>query len=78
MRQLLIRNLDEEIVERLKARAKAEHRSLQSEVKVILEQAARQNHAAAWQSVERFRERLKRSRRGFTDSTELVREDRDR
>ena len=41
MSQILVRNLDPETVERLKMQAKLNRRSLQAEVKVILEQAAR-------------------------------------
>jgi len=39
MAQILVRGLDEKIVERLKKRAKRGGRSLQSEVKMILENA---------------------------------------
>ena len=41
MSEVLIRNLDEEVVEQLKARAHGNGRSLQGELKRILEQAAR-------------------------------------
>ena len=41
MPQLLIRNLEDETVERLKTRARINHRSLQAEVQLILEQAAK-------------------------------------
>ena len=37
---MLVRDLDPEVVERLKARARVHGRSLQKEVKVILEEAA--------------------------------------
>jgi plasmid stability protein len=40
MSEVLVRNLDEIIVERLKARARRSGRSLQGELKLILEQAA--------------------------------------
>jgi antitoxin FitA len=40
MAQVLIRNLDEEVVARLKARAKAKGRSLQQELREIVQQAA--------------------------------------
>jgi plasmid stability protein len=39
---LTIRNLDDKIVENLKARAKANHRSLEAEVRLLLEQYGRQ------------------------------------
>ncbi|MBM4132263.1 MAG: Arc family DNA-binding protein [Nitrospira sp.] len=77
MAQVLVRQLDDKVVERLKRRAMEHGRSLQSEVKTILEEAA-PDYEAAWQRIERFRNRLKRSGRRFSDSTELIREDRDR
>jgi plasmid stability protein len=40
MPDILIRNLDEQVVKRLKQRAKQNHRSLQSEAKLLLERAA--------------------------------------
>lgn len=40
MKGLLVRNLDEGILERLKRRARARHRSLQGEIHAILEEAA--------------------------------------
>ena len=41
MPEILVRNLDESLVEHLKARARAGGRSMQAELKLILEQAAR-------------------------------------
>jgi antitoxin FitA len=41
MSEVLVRNLDEAVVEQLKARARGSGRSLQAELKFILEQAAR-------------------------------------
>jgi len=40
MAQILVRNLDEVVVDRLKQRAREEGRSLQSEVRTILSEAA--------------------------------------
>jgi plasmid stability protein len=61
MAQLLIRNLDEETINSLKGLAKKHNRSLQGEVKLVLEGYA-----------SRF------AGRTFSDSAELVREDRER
>ncbi|WP_447974453.1 FitA-like ribbon-helix-helix domain-containing protein [Nitrospira sp. Kam-Ns4a] len=77
MAQVLVRQLDDKVVERLKRRAKEHGRSLQSEVKAILEEAA-PDYEAAWKRIERFQKRLKAPGRRFTDSAELIREDRDR
>ncbi|MGA1796694.1 MAG: FitA-like ribbon-helix-helix domain-containing protein [bacterium] len=77
MAQILVRDLDKDIVERLKKRAKEEGRSLQSEVKFILEQAAAEpkvDMEAALRISEEFRRRFKGRR--FPDTGELIREDR--
>jgi len=77
MAQVLVRQLDDKVVDRLKRRAKEHGRSLQSEVKTILEEAV-PDYEAAWRRIEGFRKRLKRSGRRFIDSAALIREDRDR
>ena len=41
MSEVLVRNLEEAVVEQLKVRARGNGRSLQAELKLILEQAAR-------------------------------------
>ena len=79
MAQILVRNLDEEVVEKLKKLAKRDGRSLQSEVKTILEQAANSPEVdmdTARKMLEQFRKRFKG--RKFPDSAKLIREDRDR
>ena len=77
MAQVLVRQLDDKVVDRLKKRAKEHGRSLQSEVKTILEEAV-PDYEAAWKRIEGFRQRLKKSGRRFSDSAALIREDRDR
>ena len=77
MAQVLVRQLDNKVVDRLKKRAKEHGRSLQSEVKTILEEAV-PDYEAAWKRIEGFRKRLKKSGRKFSDSAELIREARDR
>ena len=76
MSQILVRNLDDAAVERLKSRARAHGRSLQAEAKDILEQSARIDVAEARKLVDCIRRSFEG--RKFVDSTELVREDRDR
>jgi plasmid stability protein len=78
MAQILIRNLDDSVVERLRKSAEAHKHSLQDEVKHILEEAAQIDYAKAWEAVECFREKMKCSGRTFGDSTELLREDHER
>jgi plasmid stability protein len=77
MAQVLVRQLDEKVVDRLKRRAKEHGRSLQSEVKTILEEAV-PDYEAAWRRIEGFRKRLKKSGRRFIDSAALIRQDRER
>ncbi len=79
MAQILVRNLDKELVERLKKRAREDGRSLQAEVKFILEQVAKEPRVdmeTARKISENFRRRFKG--RKFPDSGELIREDRRR
>ena len=76
MAQVLVRQLDNKVVARLKKRAKEHGRSLQSEVKTILEEAV-PDYEQAWKRIDALRSRLKRSGRTFSDSTELIREDRE-
>lgn len=86
MAQILIRNLDDAIVERLRARADANGRSLEAEMRYILEQSAKVDMAkvnvakvdmaTARQHVMEIRKKL--AGRKFPDTVELIREDRDR
>jgi plasmid stability protein len=79
MAQILVRDLDKETVERLKKRAKEDGRSLQAEVKHILDQAAHEpavDMEAARKISEDFRKKFKG--RKFPDTVELIREDRNR
>lgn len=77
MSQLLVRNLPEETVESLKRRAKSNHRSLQAEVALILENAAKIQPSSFWKNANKIREQLGTYNKSFSDSSELVREDRD-
>lgn len=76
MPHLLIKDLDAHTIEQLKRRAKSNGRSLQDEVKLILEAAVAysldeaKDVAAAWQ------QRL--AGRSYTDSAETIRADRRR
>ncbi|MCW5797382.1 MAG: Arc family DNA-binding protein [Nitrospira sp.] len=77
MAQILVRQLDRNVIVRLKKRAKEHGRSLQSEVKTSLEEAV-PDYEAAWKRLEGFRERLRKSGKTFSDSADLIREDHDR
>jgi plasmid stability protein len=77
MGQLLVRALDDAVIERLKRRAESNHRSLEAELRDILEQASRQTDLSkATELADRIRTKLEG--REHSDSVELIREDRDR
>lgn len=76
MAEVLVRDLDLAVVEKLKIRAKQNRRSLQGELKCILEQAA--SNSAIDTGAERERIRSMFAGRTFSDSAELLREDRER
>ncbi len=77
MAQVLVRQLDEKVVDRLKRRAQEHGRSLESEIRMILEEAV-PDYEGAWKRIEKFHKRLKKSGRTFSDSAELIRVDRNR
>ncbi len=75
MADILVRGLSDEIVDRLKARAKLAGRSLQNETRLILEQAAGHTLDESLKAAARWRKKLgKRA----SDSVEMLREDRNR
>ncbi len=76
MAQILIRDLDDETVKRLKERARRHGRSLQGEAKLILAQAAGLSLREARELARQWQQKL--AGRPFPDSTELIREDRQR
>jgi antitoxin FitA len=76
MSQLLVRDVDTRTVERLKRRARENGRSLQRELREILENAARPSFAEARAATARIRRRL--AGRRFAESASLIREDRRR
>lgn len=77
MAQILIRDLDDDLVATLKARAKSNHRSLQGEVKALLEDKVRgRSMATIREELRQFRAGL--GKRKFSDSVKLIRADRER
>ncbi len=77
MANLTIRNLDDEVVAKLKARAKAHHRSLEAELRALLSEAAaqpsREDFLKAADRIAAMTPDVKQ-----TDSTKIIREFRDR
>lgn len=89
MAQVLVRNLDRAVVERLRRRAEVRGRSLEAELRVVLTEAAGADAAARLAAIEAIRADIRRHQaavgnpRGSdgpsaSDSTELLRADRDR
>jgi antitoxin FitA len=76
MPDVLVRDVDENTLARLKEKAKSHGRSLGVELKLILEQAAKQLDMV---TARELAEQMSRSLEGrhHTDSAELLREDRD-
>lgn len=77
MATVTIRNLSDEVVEKLKVRAKTHHRSLEAELREILSAAVRR---ASKEELLAEAERIAAMTPDVpqTDSTLLIREDRDR
>jgi plasmid stability protein len=76
MPEILVRGLDQETLDRLKRRARTSGRSLQQEVKAILEQSAGMLTMAEMRRLSRaWKHRL--GGPTVTDSADLIREDRD-
>ena len=76
MPHVLIRELDTRVVKKLKSRARLHRRSLQAELKDILERAASTSPADVLARVERVRAMFRVRR--FSDSAALIRRDRAR
>lgn len=77
MATLTIRNLDDQVVERLKERARDNERSLEAEVRVLLAEAAER---PSRRRVRELADRIAAMTPDVpqTDSTEIIREFRDR
>ena len=76
MPQILVRDLDDVLVERLKRQAKRHNRSLQGEVKAILIESVRMTPEEMLAAAEGWQRRL--AGRKYSDSSRLIREDRGR
>ena len=78
MGQLVIAHIDDSVLQRLKARAVAHGRTVEAEAATILEQHARMSLEEFRAAAERIRKSLEQTGRQFSDSAELIREDRER
>ncbi|MCH2487837.1 MAG: hypothetical protein MK010_08870 [Erythrobacter sp.] len=78
MASVTIRNLDDGVVERLKSKAKDNGRSLEAELREILSTEARRASTKEWLAEADRIAAMTPKDRPQTDSTILIREDRDR
>lgn len=76
MAQVLVRDLENAVVAKLKERAKSRGRSLEAELRLILEQAAQDTRQQGLAELEQVRALF--VDRTFSDSTEMLHEDRAR
>ena len=78
MAQVLVRNLDDEVVERIKRRAERNGRSLEAELRDILAtEAYRDRKAEALEELRAIRARSRPWQPGEPTAAEMIREDRD-
>jgi plasmid stability protein len=79
MAQILIRDLSAETVEQLKELARHNRRSLEAEVRGILEDVARRERRLTVEELLKIADNIREaSGPQSTDSTDLIREDRER
>jgi plasmid stability protein len=77
MAQVLVRNLDDDVVERLKLRAATAGRSLEAELRDIVTAAARPTREEVLARIDAIRARTKPPGPGEQTAVEMIREDRD-
>lgn len=75
---ILIRDIPEELLNGLKMRAKANSRSLQQELKIILAEAVNHDGEKGIKLAAKIRRELEAKKEQYSDSAELIREDRER
>jgi len=74
MGQVIIRNLDDEVIERLKAKAATQNQSVEQALRDIVSTAVKPTRAAVLQEMDRIRRMTPRSL--TTESAELIGESR--
>ena len=78
MTNVLIRNIPEEVLDRFKNMAKNHKRSLQQELRVVLEKTVDQPSHDILQRASALKRKLRKKTVRFTDSAKLLKEDRGR
>ena len=79
MGQVVIRNLDDAVLERLKARAAEQRKSLEQSLREMLTEAAKPSRAELLAEVDRIRAMTPARKPGirYPSAEEMIREDRD-
>lgn len=77
MAQVIVRNLDDDVVARLKARARQRGHSLEQELREVLTRTAEPSRAEVFADIDRIRAMTPKDKPQL-DSTDLIREERDR
>lgn len=75
MAQVLVRNIEDDVIRRLKEKAKASGTSLEEVARTALREAAKPSRESLWAEIDRIRAK---STPSSFDSTEVIREVRDR
>jgi plasmid stability protein len=78
MPELLLTNVEESVLSRLHERAARHRRTPAEEAAAILIDTLNAVHGANWSQVDAIYQRLTASGRQFSDSADMLREDRDR
>ncbi len=78
MANVLVRNVPDEVLDRIKGMAKRHNRSLQQELNEAIQNLANESSTDFFQRAEDLREKLRRKKVRFSDSAKLLREDRSR
>jgi len=78
MAQLVIHDFEEDLLVSLQARATNHGRTVEAEAKAILVRNLSGLHAKTWDRADLIYQRLAQTGRSFSDSVELIREDRQR
>ena len=77
MAQVVIRNIDDAVIERLRARAKARRQSLEQTLREVITQAARPNRAELVSEMRRIQALTPPRPKGAPSIERLIREGRD-
>jgi antitoxin FitA len=78
MQELVLTNVDDVVLQNLRVLATQHGRTPAEEAKAILAKVLGSKHPDVWAPVDAIYQRLAASGRTFTDSADLLREDRDR